>query len=347
MYNIIQNQNNESLIKEFNLEFNNKKFIFSLYDIGNDSMKILAKSDNDNSDEISFDKYGIILQLEELKNLQRYFRMFDNLEDAMPNIKELIEHNSISITEIKQDEITINFNLHTIQNDSMVIILNKIKNNEKEDIALLIKGYHQQKKEIKELKNKINEMSNIITNLTRRIEKLENPLDINSNIIKNNNELKLVLNAITSNIRNISLELLFDSESDGENSEKLKSAYLGKNDILVLVQTKKNKRFGAYAHEAFFNRDDYKKSDNKAFLFSLDKMKIYKSTGSTNSIWNYEGNSIDFGSGTDLRIFHKFRQENNYTSQSKSDYIYDEHFALNGERNFEIKYLEIYRVIFN
>ena len=52
-------------------------------------------------------------------------------------------------------------------------------------------------------------------------------------------------------------------------------------------------------------------------------MKIYKSNGGPNSIWNYEGNSIDFGGGTDLRVFHEFFHKQNYTNQSTNDYNYD------------------------
>ena len=56
---------------------------------------------------------------------------------------------------------------------------------------------------------------------------------------------------------------------------------------------------------------------------------------------------MDFGTGTDLRIFHEFFNKNNYTKQINNDYNYDEDYALNGEINFQVKYLEIYKIIFN
>jgi hypothetical protein len=37
----------ESLIINFNYEFNQKKYIFSLYDIGNDSIKIISRENDD------------------------------------------------------------------------------------------------------------------------------------------------------------------------------------------------------------------------------------------------------------------------------------------------------------
>ena len=170
---------------------------------------------------------------------------------------------------------------------------------------------------------------------------------MNSNIIKNNEEKKLLFEAVSAQINNLSLKLLYNSEIDGENVEKLKQAYLNKNDIIVLVKTKKDKRFGGYAHKVFKISENFKQADDKAFLFNLDKMKIYKSKGSFFSIWNYNGNSIDFGSGTDLRIFHEYFHKQNYTNQANDDYNYDEKFALNGEKNFDIKYLELYQVFFN
>ena len=346
--------NEELLIINFDSEFNKTKYIFSLFDIGNDSIKIIATDNIGNQySQLSLNKFGITLQLEELKNLHRYFRQFEDFEEAKSYIVELCKANSIKIIEVKENELTINVDLKTIQNDSMIISMNKIKNNKNGDISFIIQGYKQQNEEIKNLKNTIDELKIIISNLTKRIEKLEEKNNnniinnFNSNIIKNKEEIDLLFNAISNKTQNLYLNLLYNSEIDGENTEKLKSEYLGKNDILILIQTKKGKRFGGYAHEAFHIYENFKKKDNRAFLFNLDKKKIYKSKGDINSIWNYEGNSIDFGTGTDLRIFHDFFQKENYTAQTSLDYSYDEKYALNGEKFFEIKILEIYQIIFN
>ena len=133
----------------------------------------------------------------------------------------------------------------------------------------------------------------------------------------------------------------------------MKAAYIGVKDILVVVKTKKNRRFGGYAHESFED-NLFEKRDSRAFLFNLDKMKIYKSKGTSHTIWNFNLDSIDFGYGTDLRIYHNFLSNENYTNQYHSndssdyDFDYDEEiFALNGEKYFEILYLEIYKIKFN
>ena len=229
--------NEELLIINFDSEFNKTKYIFSLFDIGNDSIKIIATDNIGNQySQLSLNKFGITLQLEELKNLHRYFRQFEDFEEAKSYIVELCKANSIKIIEVKENELTINVDLKTIQNDSMIISMNKIKNNKNEDIEFIIQGYKQQNEEIKNLKNTIDELKIIISNLTKRIEKLEEKNNnniinnFNSNIIKNKEEIDLLFNAISNKTQNLYLNLLYNSEIDGENTEKLKSEYLGKND---------------------------------------------------------------------------------------------------------------------
>ena len=114
---------------------------------------------------------------------------------------------------------------------------------------------------------------------------------------------------------------------------------------MVIIKTKKNKRFGGYAHESFEDKE-FEKQDKKAFLFNLDNLKIYKSKGTKHTIWNNQLNSIDFGYGTDLRIFHNFFSEKNYINQDNLDFEYNnELYALNGEKYFDVLYLEIYKIL--
>ena len=146
----------------------------------------------------------------------------------------------------------------------------------------------------------------------------------------------------------MSFKLAYSSEKEGENKKKLKNAYIGKNNIIIIIKTKKNRRFGGYAHESFLDKE-FQKKDLKAFLFNLDDLKICKSLGSPHTIWNNNLDSIDFGWGTDLRIFHNFLSNKNYTSQSEIDFQYDinNNYVLNGEKYFDILFLELYEVHFD
>jgi len=238
----VQNQTIESLIIKFNIKYKENNYIFSLFDTGNDFLKIIAEKNIDkNCEEIFPNKYGIILHFDELKILHRYFKMFDTFEQAKTDIIELCKSNAIKIIEIKEDELIINMDLKTVNNNLITINLKKIEDNVKEEVSYLKKYCIEQKKEIKELKN-------IIINLNKRIEKLEEKINnnesnkINSNIINNNNnELMLLFKTISSNPKKLSLKLLYDSEIEGENKEKFKSAYIGKNDIIIFLKHKKIK----------------------------------------------------------------------------------------------------------
>ena len=361
-----------NILISFNLEKNQNKYNFSLYEIDKEKIKFILKEIDNNDNNINninlFNNiFGIILNFEELKNLNNFFNSFNSFEEAKINLIQLFNKNSVEITEIKNEEIIIKFKLSTNNNNYLIITLNKINLEPKEELEIIKYNLVLKNKEIFELKNKINSLELIVMNLSNKIEALEklqnqsnDRKNINDNliIVEDSNifrfpkELKFLLKNIDTNDNNkiITMKLLYDSEKDGENVDKMKLAYLNKNDIIILIETDKNKRFGGYAHECFKNYEGFIKKDIKAFLFSLDKFRIYKSKqkGNGYSIWNNNGNSIDFGGGVDLRVYHKFLHEKNYTSQTSYDYDYsNETFALNGEKFFSVKYLEIYQVIFN
>lgn len=355
-----------NILISFNLEKNQSKYNFSLYEIDKEKIKFILKEIdiNDNNNINLFNNiFTIILNFEELKNLNNYFNSFNSFEEAKINLIQLSNQNSVEITEIKKDEIIIKFNLTANNNTFSLITLTKINLSPKEELEIIKQNLISKNKEIFDLKNKINTLEITVHDLSKKVETLQsksneqNNINQNLTIVEDSNifrfskELKFILKNIESKDNNkITLKLLYDSEKDGENVDKIKISYLNKNDIIILIETEKNKRFGGYAHECFKDYEGFIKKDIKAFLFSLDKFRIYKSKqkGNGYTIWNNEGNSIDFGGGVDLRVYHKFLHEKNYTNQTSHDYDYsNENFALNGEKYFSIKYLEIYQVIFN
>ena len=169
-----------------------------------------------------------------------------------------------------------------------------------------------------------------------------------SKIFIDKKEISFLFNGISKNNNKIGLKLLFSSEVDGENEEKLKATYVKKNDLLFLIKTKENKRFGGYAHESF-ELSEFHKKDSRAFLFNIDNLKLYKSQNRDSSIFKNARtiNSINFGRGVDLKIYHKFFSNQNYTSPDGNRY-YDynnEKYALNGKIYYDISILEIFQVL--
>ena len=166
----------------------------------------------------------------------------------------------------------------------------------------------------------------------------------NSTIFESEEDIELLLKNFHN--KKTDLELLYNSKDEEENEEKLLNAYIDKEDLIFLIKTNESKRFGGYAHESF-QKEEFMKKDKSAFLFSLDNKTIYKSRGKSFSIWRGSNtkNSINFGTGTDLKIYHNFLTEQSKTYQTENDYDYkEEKYALNGTDSFKIINFEIYKV---
>lgn len=375
-------------IQNFYLEFNGIQFIFSLYDLPTKTMKLFSKFKDTSKKEYKKYEVEIKLEeMKKLGKYFRIFDSDSEFKNDFLNYynEKRFEIKSYDDNEIK---LAINTKIDTVEvilkkvnistNEQIDFVIKDIddKNEKINSLTSEMKEIKDdiKKKEIQitilernvnELKDKINDLESIKqTNneLKGKISFLEESIieikklmnkDVrkkvlyDSRIFKDKNDIEFLYKAISSN-DNLTLKLLFSSKSSGEDKEKLKSAYRNKSDIIILVKTKTNKRFGGYAHESFIDSKDFHVRDSKAFLFNLETSKIYKSKGSENTLWNYNDESIDFGWGVDLRIFHKFFSKRNYTNPSDNDFDYKgEKFALNGEKYFDISRLEIYQVIFN
>ena len=140
--------------------------------------------------------------------------------------------------------------------------------------------------------------------------------------------------------------MIFNYKIDGINEEKILNAYTEKNGIIIIVKTNEKKRFGGYAYESF-EKKYFEKSDKCAFLFNLDKQKVYKSNGNNRTIWRskYTEDSINFGGGVDLKIFHNYLNNEGKIYQDIDFDYSNENMVLNGKESFTVSFLEIYQVI--
>ena len=381
----ITNELNESNLFNFELQYKSDNIDFSLKDINNSKIKLTANSQIKNG---IFKNYSIELTLDYLKKQNKYFKMFDNYQEFRNNFIDICKAKNIKVISMENGEIVIAIDLLIISENLLYLSLKENELSQKEQIEFLIKDSNDKDKKISELydkiqimetnyNNKISSLEKTINNLIKRIAILEKERNIKAkSVYKINNEKKsinkkVIKKADNKNIeifgskillsqeefeflskaisdKKVTLELLYSSLIKGENADELIKAYIGKNDLLFLIKTSENKRFGGYSHETF-ELDKFHKIDEKAFLFNIDNLEIYKSQGTDFSInkKNVTLDSINFGGGTDLRIFHNFFSEKNYTSPRENKY-YDykkKKFALNGEKYFEISVFELYRVI--
>ena len=336
--------NREEDFLSFNLSFDSNKYDCYFTNVNQKKIKIRFFSDN------YLDKFEKELNLSEFQSINKYFKLFDDLKAVQNDLISLKNSNCIEISDATETKIDISISVLTTTDNIVTITLNKapikpiekiVRENERMRRELIAKNSKiiKLEKEIQELKQKNN---NLIKKL-KKYQQKENRMFMDSEIFLNQNEKNLVLNQISDEIT--SINKIFDSKKDGDEPEKLKNAYLNKTNLIFAVKTEKGRRFGGFSSEPFLE-DFFAKFDEKSFLFSLDHFKIMKAKKVANyHLWNCENNSIQFGGGSDLRIFHDFSSYKNYTiAGTYYDYGDSEPDVLNGEKYFFVEKLEIYQV---
>ena len=356
--------NNNRLIFSFNIEYNNINYHCSIIKLGEENYKFFVFNEKDK--ENGYEKE---LTLSNLKKMNKYFKMFDNSQEFENDLVILCKNKKIQILNKEKENLALCIDVLTIQNNKIIFDLNKVELSDKEKLKILILENKEIQKELKNKDLKICELEKKIENLEKkniefekrfeqlslRIEEI-NKLSKKQNDIKDNKidksnifekkEIDFILKEI-SPTKSISLTIIFNSQIDGDNINKLESSYLNKNNLLFVIKTKKNKRFGGFCSEKF-EKKEFQKHDSKAFLFNIDDQEICKvKKDDEYSIWREDNNdhSIRFGSGTDLRILENFlTSEKNYTSPSSS-FLYREGYNLSNVY-FGVSNLEIFQVEF-
>ena len=101
---------------------------------------------------------------------------------------------------------------------------------------------------------------------------------LNSEIVKDINEIKLILNCLPKYSKFSGLpefQTLFQSSLKGDSAKTFHKFCDSEPNIILLIESKNGKRFGAYT-KIGFSADGGKKYDDNVFLFSFDEKRIYK-----------------------------------------------------------------------
>ena len=219
--------------------------------------------------------------LKSLKEKSNYFNIFDNVDDIL---KEIIDNKSKKSEYIQGDE----------DNDNSIKVVIPVPLSIIKEISFELKRVE------KSLKETLAEQLFII----KRYEFEDRIFDINQSKILLNKEAEKKaikfwispnksLSAIllypfhnNINVRNNNEKLQFN-QGDGSEIRKFHNACDNKKKILLICKSK-NEIFGGYTPLSFDSSDTYK-SDEKSFLFSLNKFEKYpkNSTKKTRSIYCY------------------------------------------------------------
>ena len=285
----------------------------------------------------------------------------DNLKNENARLLEEINSlkSQIKISTVKQEIPTENYQeIHILREEIEKLRLelssyNEYKIQKEEEInKLSIK--------IKNLLNKIKVLEMRNEDLRAYIEKLSQMKSeagyealslqdtrleiIRGEIIETANELELITRKMCQNkFKKISLNLLYKAIVDSDKSEIFHQKCDSAESTLVLVKSANGKRFGGFT-SCSWEGNSIEKKDENAFIFSLDKMKIYNVIPGEGAIGCYP----NFGPvflGCQIRIYNNFFTKGGSTFEKGANFNTEEDYELTGGlKTFDIKDIEVYSV---
>ena len=280
-------------------------------------------------------KYQEKFSLNDLEKQSRYFKLFESLEEFIPEIKSLFEQNKITFRKEKSEIIlTLSLPLKVI-----------------EEVYLCIP-----KKEL-DSKTIINDLCQTVNDLRRQIKEItpnrisEEQLAINlksKDIFLNEEEKKMVCNWILKQMKSegkkVKMTLLYRMTINGDSSSTFHSCCNSKGYTLSLIRNTKGYRCGGFTTVSWSSRGNYA-NDQNAFIFSLDYKEQYFSYDGNNAIYDNGSYGPTFGNGYDLSIANNCSQ--NYSSYCNFPYAFSgiKARALSGGfYNFKVNEIEVYLI---
>ena len=169
-----------------------------------------------------------------------------------------------------------------------------------------------------------------------------------SSILTNETDFDFLLNKL-SKYNPTSYKIIYKSSIDGDNVKTFHSNCDGEENTLIIIETTKGLKFGGFTSIGFDNTG-YELRDDNAFLFSIDRQKVYDIIPGNNAIYCNRKFGPIFCSKPDSTAYSIFIPDNylkNKSTTTKKCYCYkmEENFELNnGTKEFLVKELEVFRV---
>ena len=239
------------------LELNNKKYSL---EINSEKVSMTMKLSPLEEEFLCFTRN---LTLKELKEMSQFFFLINSCQDFAMTLKKLSEEKKLTINK-KLNEIDLCFTLEYFTQKQLIEISLFSGNGNDSHLEERIKKLE---KEIEELKKKFNEGVKINRHMFN-----------NNSVIMKENEFDLIHLAIKSRSNKEVKELkkLYQATIDGDGPINFHSRCDNIPNTLTIIKSAGNRRFGGFASETWESPTNVKRKDDKnAFLFSLDKQKIY------------------------------------------------------------------------
>ena len=358
----------KNISQSFNVKFNNEDYTITI-GVLKDVLIIKATS----NDQIQHN-YQSHYTFEQLKNISKSMRYFDEINDVISFIENKGKKNEIFLKK-EQNNLFITFKV-TSPNGKEEDILLKLESKElsdKEIISLLLKKVDYLENEIKTLKERLTISDKIISENKMDISKLFSEIELlkkqnnnkndevqNNNImidskIANEKDIDFIINylkgsPIISN-KNFKFNLLYRATRDGDDTTNVHRKCCGNKNVILFIKNEAGEKYGGFTHIGWETRNkgnfEYP-IDDEAFLFSLNNKKLFKAKKGKNKMcWiSSDKNGLCFYAtiGFDNNFLTKrkssissfYQYENNFINCRKNDLILNE--------NCVFKELEVFKI---
>jgi hypothetical protein len=319
-YIVIENELKENKFK--NIE---NKYDIMMDQINNIEQKFSSEIDNFNKEikEIKMNNEYLNKQIILITN--QISKLNEKIENDINNKNDIIKKgNKYKFEKLLQRIELLEEDKNDINNENIVI--------DKEDIN---EGINVLKKIIKKKEEK-------------NMEKLRNCFINKSKIILKEDDIDFIINRLNK-YNPISFKLIFKSCTDGDSIKTFHEKCDGEDFILIIIETNKGYKFGGFTSIGF-DSSGFELNDDNAFLFSIDKKKIYEINPGNAAVYCNKRFGPIFCSKKDdtnynICISDNFLSNISTTSKKSECYKVDEEYELNfGEKDFIIKELEIYKL---
>ena len=189
--------------------------------------------------------------------------------------------------------------------------------------------------------------SNNNLNDQKLINEIFNNFKSSSNIIKQKTEIDFIIKRLV-NFQPSSFSLLYQGTKDSDDIRIFHEKCDKFKNVIVIILTNKGRKFGGFTSKGF-DSSGLAKKDNEAFLFSIDRKKIYNFKQGQNAIFCNKNCGPIFCAKSqgiyNIYIPNQFFKSKSLTSKNGFCFEFTEPFELNfGEKEFDVVELEVYKV---
>ena len=298
-------------------------------------------------------------ELEDLSNnykklKQKYKEMIKSHDDEINNFNNEIQELKEQNNDLKQK---INILMEQVNQLNELISKRDIGNfkyplSSIQSLIERIEILEELKEESTKSSKKNSDGMSILLNTVKIQEKINNKklkkCFKSSSILTNETDFDFLLNKL-SKYNPTSYKIIYKSSIDGDNVKTFHSNCDGEENTLIIIETTKGLKFGGFTSIGFDNTG-YELRDDNAFLFSIDRQKVYDIIPGNNAIYCNRKFGPIFCSKPDSTAYSIFIPDNylkNKSTTTKKCFCYkmEENFELNnGTKEFQVKELEVFRL---